>query len=159
MLPVQLVIDNRKIDQIDVQVQNFLDRGDWKAAIIFLERHIKKKPSLRLKVNKSLICMVSGDTNKSFEGLHLLSTLVETKSITDLDMISAINQSVPRFILEHKPELIENLWKYASKAYPKDAKLMEAWYDSCCDRTNFIQASIVSSNSISCQEITSDRVL
>ena len=145
MLPVVLVMDRQKTDNTDVQVRNFLDRGDWKAAIILLERNIKKKPSLRLKVNRSLICMVSGDVNRTYEGLETLISLVEAKSIMDLDMISAIDQSVPSFVMERNPDLIGNLWKYASKAMPKDTKLMEAWHDSCCDHTNFIQASIVSS--------------
>lgn len=145
MLPVNLAIDRQRVDQNDIQVQRLLDRGDWKAAIRYIDRIMKKKSSFRLQVNRCLISLVSGDVDKTFEGLNALRKLIEAKSIMDLEIISAVDKSIPGFVLDYQPEVIMNLWKYASKAFPKDTKLMEAWFDSCCSRKDYVQASIVRS--------------
>ena len=146
MYPVRIAFDKQKPDRRDDMVKDHLEKGQWRAALRLIELQSRKGTTQRLAVNKSLIQLASDDTGLAFEGLSAIQQLILSKDspITDIEILEAIDYSLPTVAVVRSKELLSVMWERAMNVVPKSVQILEGAFSSACKNTDFASGRKVS---------------
>ncbi|MCJ1471830.1 hypothetical protein MMC13_000471 [Lambiella insularis] len=128
---------NGREDKNDDILQEFLDAGNWKQALSFIDKKLKKgDKSLKLAVNKICFLLTSREPDLWGQALVELTILLGQKQpVTDIRILNTIEELVSQW-----PEwgsdaqsLADSMWERAVTLNPKDEQLVDRWF-----RTKFV---------------------
>ncbi|MCJ1287188.1 hypothetical protein MMC26_006536 [Xylographa opegraphella] len=131
-MSIRVATVNGRRDKNDVILEELMATGNWKQALILVEKRLKKNDkSIELIVNKISILLASCETDRQAQAIAEVRELLGRKPpISDFDILVAIEtlaEKWPGWYRESK-DVINQMWERAAVAKPKDEKLFDLWF-------------------------------
>ncbi|MCJ1394753.1 hypothetical protein MMC18_007633 [Xylographa bjoerkii] len=132
---------NGRRDKNDVILQELLDAGNWRRALAFVDKRLKKNDkSVGLIVNKISILLASREADRQAQATVEVRELLGRKPPTsDFDILLAIESLAKNWPgwYRHSKTVIDQMWELAAVANPKDEKLLDLWFKTKFTAQNY----------------------